>query len=81
MPKRPLRCPARKDSGYQTLLLDVMQGDHTYFVRADETDAAWRLYTPLLQRRSPVHFHPTGSLGPAAADRLVRLSRHARTIG
>lgn len=65
--------------GYQTLLLEVMQGDQTLFVHADETEAAWRLYTPLLQRRSPVHLYPTGSWGPAAADRLVRLSGHAWT--
>ena len=65
--------------GYQTLMLEVMQGDQTLFVHADETEAAWRLYTPLLRQRFPVHVYPTGSWGPAAADRLVDASGQAWT--
>ena len=64
-------------AGYETLLLDVLQGDQTLFVHADETEAAWRLYTPFLRKRSPPRFYPAGSWGPAAADRLVQLSGDA----
>jgi glucose-6-phosphate 1-dehydrogenase len=32
---------------YETLLLDVIAGDQTLFVRADETEEAWRLYSLL----------------------------------
>ena len=63
--------------GYETLLLEVLQGDQTLFVHADETEAAWRLYTPLLRKRSPSHFYPAGSWGPAAADRLIRIPGNA----
>ncbi|MGZ8202180.1 MAG: glucose-6-phosphate dehydrogenase [Burkholderiales bacterium] len=58
-------------AGYETLLLDVVQGDLTLFVHADEAEASWRLYTPLLRRRWPLHIYPAGSVGPAAASRLV----------
>ena len=58
-------------AGYETLLLDVVQGDLTLFVHADEAEASWRLYAPLLRRRWPLHIYPAGSVGPAAASRLV----------
>ena len=53
-------------SGYDTLLLDVVQGDQTLFVHADETEASWRLYTPLIGKVRPLHFYAAGTMGPAA---------------
>jgi glucose-6-phosphate 1-dehydrogenase len=61
-------------TGYETLLLEVMQGDQTLFVHADEAEAAWKLYTPLLRKRPALHTYAAGSWGPAAADRLVQLA-------
>ena len=68
-------------AGYETLLLEVLQGDQTLFVHADETEAAWRLYTPLLRKRSPPHLYPAGTWGPAAADRLIRIPGNAWVNG
>ena len=31
---------------YETLLLDVMLGDATLFMRADQTEAAWEILSP-----------------------------------
>ena len=57
---------------YETLLVDVMAGDQTLFVRADEAEAAWGLYAPLLAAPpSPPLFYPAGSFGPPAAARLM----------
>jgi len=56
---------------YETLLLDVVQGDQTLFVHADEVEASWRLYTPLLDAGLPVHPYPAGSWGPEAARGLL----------
>ncbi len=56
---------------YQTLLTDLMRGDPTLFVRADEVEAAWRLYTPLLDHRPETEIYPAGSAGPAQADALA----------
>ncbi len=57
--------------GYETLLLDIMQGDQTLFVHGDEAEAAWRLYQPLLQKGPPVHLYEAGGWGPAKADQLL----------
>jgi glucose-6-phosphate 1-dehydrogenase len=56
---------------YETLLLDVIRGDQTLFVRSDEVEAAWKLYTPILENRPPVTFYSAGTWGPPEADRLL----------
>ena len=56
---------------YQTLLLDVIEGDQTLFVRADEVEAAWRLFAPVLDGGFPVAEYDAGSWGPEAADALL----------
>jgi len=55
---------------YQTLLLDVIVGDQTLYVRGDEVESAWRLYSPLLEKDIPAHPYPSGTWGPSEADRL-----------
>ena len=56
---------------YETLLLDVLEGDQTLFVHADEVEQAWRLYTPLLERKRTVHPYAAGTWGPAASGSLT----------
>ena len=50
---------------YETVLLDLVLGDQTLFVRADAVEQAWSLYMPLLTSRPPTHPYPAGSWGPA----------------
>ncbi len=57
--------------GYETLLLEILRGDQTLFVHADETEASWRLYAPMLRRRSAPHPYAAGSWGPSAANKLM----------
>jgi len=65
------------DEGYVRLLADAMLGDPTLYTRADEVEAAWRLYTPLLELiedspwRLPVQPYEAGTWGPGAADSLL----------
>ena len=65
------------DEGYVRLLADVMLGDPTLYTRADEVEAAWRLYTPLLELIEdnpsllPVVPYEAGTWGPGAADSLL----------
>jgi glucose-6-phosphate 1-dehydrogenase len=61
---------------YQTLLLDVMDGDQTLFVRADEVEAAWRLVAPMLDPDLPVSEYDAGTWGPESADALLARSGH-----
>ena len=56
---------------YETLLLDVLEGDQTLFVHSAEVEEAWRLFTPLLESPSRLHPYPAGSWGPAEADHIM----------
>lgn len=60
---------------YETLLLDVMQGEQTLFMRADQVEAAWNVVMPLLEAweasDEPPLLYSQGSLGPQAASHLV----------
>lgn len=57
---------------YDTLLLDIMAGDQTLFVRADEVEWAWRIYAPGLDPPpSLVRPYPAGAWGPDEAAALM----------
>ena len=56
---------------YETLLYDVMTGDRTLFVRSDEVEQAWRLYTPILESGARPVPYKAGSWGPREADLLL----------
>jgi glucose-6-phosphate 1-dehydrogenase len=58
----------RIPDAYETLLRDLVDGDQTLFVHADETEAAWQLFDPLLDLDAPVLPYPSGSWGPPAND-------------
>ncbi|MCG8468477.1 MAG: glucose-6-phosphate dehydrogenase [Gemmatimonadetes bacterium] len=62
---------------YQTLLLDVLTGDQTLFVHADEAEASWELFGPLLEAERRVHLYRAGAWGPDAADELLAKRGHA----
>jgi glucose-6-phosphate 1-dehydrogenase len=61
---------------YECLLLDVIQGDRSLFIRADELAAAWDIFTPILQRIEAEKVRPElygfGSTGPASLDGFLR---------
>tara|TARA_Y100001968_G_scaffold63671_2_gene54463 strand:- start:1849 stop:3372 length:1524 start_codon:yes stop_codon:yes gene_type:complete len=65
------------DEGYVRLLADAMLGDPTLFTRSDEVEAAWRLYTPLLELMEdvpwqlPIYKYESRTWGPAEADSLL----------
>ena len=60
---------------YQTLLLDVMEGDQTLFVHADEVEAAWRLFTPILDNTLAVSFYAGGHVGTEGVRRADAAQR------
>ncbi len=55
---------------YETLLLDVLRGEQTLFVHADEVEASWELFDPILRNPPPLESYAAGTWGPAAADWL-----------
>jgi glucose-6-phosphate 1-dehydrogenase len=61
---------------YETLLIDVIMGDATLFMRADQVEASWAALTPILNAwtdHNPVDFpnYAAGSQGPKTADELI----------
>ena len=46
---------------YETLLLDILSGDQTLFVRVDEVETAWRLSDLVLKQRPQVQPYPAGT--------------------
>ena len=59
---------------YETLLLDVIKGDRTLFIRFDEVEWAWRVVDPLLkhwaENREFIQTYKAGSWGPEESNRL-----------
>ena len=60
---------------YERLLLDVIAGDATLFMRRDSVEASWRFVTPILERWAErpgaVPTYPAGSVGPSEAEKLI----------
>jgi glucose-6-phosphate 1-dehydrogenase len=56
---------------YETLLEDIIEGDQTLFVRADEVEQSWRLFTPIVHAALPVDHYPAGTWGPPRARSLL----------
>ncbi len=78
---------AKNPGAYTRLLLDVLRGKQSGFVRDDELRAAWAIFTPLLHALedkanniTPIPYE-FGSRGPADADTLVERSGYKRYTG
>ena len=65
---------------YEALLLDVIEGDRTLFIRFDEVEWAWRVVDPILkywaQEREFIQTYPAGTWGPEGANRLFDAEDH-----
>jgi len=57
--------------GYQTLIQDVLVGDQTLFVHADEIEESWRILTPAIDAPRPPEIYRSGTWGPQSADALA----------
>ncbi|MGB1110348.1 MAG: glucose-6-phosphate dehydrogenase [Gammaproteobacteria bacterium] len=66
---------------YEDLLLDVMEGDRSLFLRWDEVEWAWRIVDPILRvwsmERDYIATYPAGSWGPEESHRLF----HDASVG
>lgn len=65
---------------YEDLLLDVIQGDRSLFLRSDEVEYAWRIVDPILQKwaeeKDYIAGYPAGSWGPDECKRLFDKEHH-----
>lgn len=65
----------RFPDAYERLLLDVVRGNRTLFMRRDELEAAWQWVTPILDHWAASDEEPkpyqSGSWGPTAAAMMM----------
>lgn len=66
----------RVPDAYEGLILDVLRSDHSNFVRDDELDAAWKIFTPLLHTIDREHIkpeqYPYGTRGPKQLEEFTK---------
>ncbi|MGH3648510.1 MAG: glucose-6-phosphate dehydrogenase [Micromonosporaceae bacterium] len=72
---------SRLPDAYERLLMDVVRGNPTLFMRRDEVEAAWSWVEPILEAwklsGEPPKRYAAGTSGPAAATALIE--RDGRT--
>ena len=65
----------RRAEAYERLLIDVVRGRLTHFMRRDELEAAWAWVDPVLEGwhelGEPPHGYAAGSAGPEASAALL----------
>ena len=77
----PFRCEhhARADA-YEDLLLDVIEGDRSLFLRYDEVEWAWRIVDPVLgvwaSERDFIPTYPAGEWEPQEVGRIFNKEHH-----
>ncbi|MGI9371504.1 MAG: glucose-6-phosphate dehydrogenase [Hyphomicrobiales bacterium] len=71
----------RQPDAYERLIMDVVRGNLTLFMRRDEVEAAWRWIDPILKSWDEVNMqsqsYTAGAWGPSAAIALIE--RDGRT--
>ncbi len=72
----------KEASAYESLLLDVLEGDHTPFLRFDEVEWSWRIVDPVMkawQHGAPEDY-VAGSDGPAGQHRFLGAGHYWRPL-
>jgi glucose-6-phosphate 1-dehydrogenase len=62
--------------------LDVIRGDATLFMRADQVECAWKVVAPIQESwnstpLSDSEIYPSGSWGPEGAETLIARDGHS----
>ena len=64
----------RQLGAYEALLMDVIEGDHSLFIRFDEVEWSWKVVDPILRQFSLeqefIQSYRAGSWGPEEASQL-----------
>ena len=61
---------------YELLIFDALRGDSTFFAHWKEVELSWKWVQPILEafdeNNLPLHPYQAGSMGPEAANRLLK---------
>jgi len=76
------KCKQCNPDAYTRLILDVLEGNQSAFVRDDELRRAWKIFTPILhqieKRNVRPIMYPQGSRGPIEADEFIARLGYSR---
>jgi len=71
----------RNPDAYERLIMDVIRGNQTLFMRRDEVEAAWHWIDPIIRawedNKQPVQLYTAGTWGPSGSIALIE--REGRT--
>ncbi len=72
----------REATAYESLLLDVLEGDHTPFLRFDEVEWSWRIVDPVLKawEHGTPEDYVAGSDGPPGQHRFLGPGHYWRPL-
>ncbi|RCL01167.1 MAG: glucose-6-phosphate 1-dehydrogenase [Candidatus Tokpelaia sp. JSC085] len=69
----------RNPDAYERLLMDVMRGNQTLFMRRDEVEAAWQWTDSILESwektQQPIYGYNAGTWGPPRAVSMIKRDR------
>lgn len=77
----PFRCEHHaKADAYEGLIMDVIEGDRSLFLRFDEVEYAWRIVDPVLRNwsteRDYIATYPAGDWEPKEVNRIFDKAEH-----
>ena len=83
---------ARNPDAYERLIMDVVRGNQTLFMRRDEVEAAWKWIDPIhhawSEAKQEAQAYTSGTWGPSASIALIErdgrragFHRRARPVG
>ena len=62
---------------YETLMLDLIEGNQSRFLHIDEVNAQWKLIDPIIEKWQdssvPVHTYPAGSRDPIDSKLFLKI--------
>ncbi len=64
--------PSEFEEAYEVLLLDIVEGDQSLFIRGDEVEALWEVVEPYLDRQEEPFMYPQGIPLPEPAREFIR---------
>ncbi|MCX8076625.1 MAG: glucose-6-phosphate dehydrogenase [Aquificaceae bacterium] len=66
--------PSEFQEAYEVLLLDVVEGDQSLFIRGDEIEALWEVVMPYLDQKDTPFIYPKGIKIPKPAEDFLKTS-------
>jgi len=72
----------KEASAYESLLLDVLEGEHTPFLRFDEVEWSWRIVQPIIDawKAGAPEDYVAGSDGPSGQHRFLDAGHYWRPL-